>query len=49
MPDYKMLYYKLFSEVADEIERLKKIQCKLEEMVMDSDDNEDEGKYERGC
>lgn len=38
MPDYKMLYYKLFCAVSDEIEKLKKIQCELEELVMDSDD-----------
>ena len=40
MPDYKMLYYKLFCAVADEIENLKRIQSELEEMVINSDDEE---------
>lgn len=32
MADYKEMYYKLFNEVTDIIEKLKEIQCKMEEM-----------------
>lgn len=32
MADYKEMYYQLFNEVSDVIEKLKEIQCKMEEM-----------------
>ena len=38
MIDYKMLYYKLYSTVSDEIENLQKIQCELEEILIESED-----------
>ena len=48
MADYKMLYYKLYSAVSDEIENLQKIQCELEELVIESEDeceNEENNAY----
>ena len=35
MPDYKKLYHKLFNEITDTIENLKKIQEDAEEMYLD--------------
>ena len=35
--DYKELYYQLFNEITDVIEKLKEIQCKMEELHIDSD------------
>ena len=32
MTDYKELYYQLFNEVTDVIEKLKEIQCKMEDL-----------------
>ena len=50
MPDYKELYFKLFCAVSDEIENLKKIQCELEEIIMESEDNWDaEESHKREC
>ena len=31
MPDYKELYFQLFNEISNIIERLKEIQCEMEE------------------
>ena len=38
MADYKDLYYQLFNEVTDVIERLKEFQCKAEEMYIESNE-----------
>ena len=41
MTDYKDLYYQLFNEVTDVIEKLKEIQCKMEELHAESIINDD--------
>ncbi len=40
MPDYKKLYFKLFNEITDTIEKLKKAQEDAEEMYLDICENE---------
>ena len=40
MPDYKKLYFKLFNEITDTIEKLKKAQVDTEEMYLDICENE---------
>ena len=37
MPDYKDMYYRLFNELTDVIEKLKEIQSQAEEMYISSD------------
>ena len=39
MPDYKELYFELFNKLTDVIEELKEIQIKMEEKVIE--ENED--------
>ncbi len=41
MPDYKAMYYKLFNDVSDFIEKLKKIQIDAEEFYLESTDDEE--------
>lgn len=41
MADYKELYFKLFNEVTDIIEKLKQIQCEAEEMYVETYINSD--------
>lgn len=36
--DYKELYYQLFNEITDVIEKLKEIQCKMEELHISSEE-----------
>lgn len=36
MPNYKDMYYSLFNELTDVIEKLKKIQLQAEEMYVNS-------------
>ena len=38
MADYKSMYYKLFNEVTDTIERLQKIQQECEQIFIDSEE-----------
>lgn len=38
MADFKEMYYQLFNEVTDIIERLKEIQCKMEDMHFESEE-----------
>ena len=38
MADYKDMYYQLFNEVTDVIEKLKEIQRKMEELHAESDE-----------
>ena len=42
MQDYKEMYYKLFSKVADVVEDLKEFQCQMEEMYVNSDNEKGE-------
>ena len=42
MADYKKLYFKLFNGITDEIERLKELQLKCEELYINMPDDEDE-------
>lgn len=42
MADYKEMYYQLFNEITDVIEKLKEIQCKMEEMYAETDEKSDE-------
>ena len=35
MPDYEKLYYKLFNEITETIDKLKKVQEDAEEMYLD--------------
>ncbi len=42
MADYKKMYFELFNKITDVIEELKEIQCKTEEIYMDTDFEEDE-------
>ena len=42
MADYKEMYYQLFNEITDVIEKLKEIQCKMEEMYAETDGKSDE-------
>lgn len=46
MPSYKDLYYSLFNELSDVIEKLKEIQSKAEDMYVNSDIDNDKGKEE---
>jgi hypothetical protein len=51
MPNYKKLYFKLFNEITDTIEKLKKVQECTEEMYLEmcekeSPNGEDLEKYE---
>lgn len=39
MPDYKKLYFKVFCAVSDEIENLKKIQCEIEDLIINCEDD----------
>ena len=39
MADYKSMYYKLFNEVTDTIERLQKIQQECEELFIKSEED----------
>ena len=39
MPDYKELYFELFNKLTDVIEELKEIQIKMEEKVIEENDN----------
>jgi len=39
MADYKSMYYKLFNEVTDTIERLQKIQQECEELYIKSEED----------
>ena len=41
MADYKEMYFQLFNELTDIIEKLKEIQCKAEEMYMETDTKSD--------
>lgn len=38
MADYKELYFKLFNEVTDIIERLKEVQCEMEDRCIEEDE-----------
>ena len=38
MADYKELYFKLFNEVTDIIERLKEVQCEMEDRWIEEDE-----------
>ena len=40
MADYKKMYYELFNELTDIIEKLKEIQCKTEEMHAETEEAE---------
>ena len=40
MSNYKEMYYQLFNELTDVIEKLKEIQCKMEEIHADAEDDE---------
>ena len=42
MADYKEMYYKLFNEVSDVIEKLKEIQCKMEEMYTEASEKSEQ-------
>ena len=42
MPDYKAMYYKLFSTYTDIIEMLKKAQQEAEEIYINSEEDEEE-------
>jgi len=39
MPNYEEMYYTLFNKVTDIIEELKEIQCKMEEMCNNNEEN----------
>lgn len=39
MPDYKELYFELFNKLTDVIEELKEIQIKMEEKVIEENDD----------
>ena len=41
MANYKEMYFQLFNEVSDIIEKLKEIQCKAEEMYTETDTSSD--------
>ena len=41
MQDYKEMYYKLFSKVADVVEDLKEFQCQMEEMYVNNDTSDE--------
>ena len=38
MPDYKEMYFTLFNKLTDVIEELKELQCKMEEMHMEDEE-----------
>ena len=40
MHDYKEMYFRLFNEITDVIERLKQIQCDMEGKYSKSEDDE---------
>ena len=42
MPDYKKMYYTLFNKITDVIEELKEVQCEVEELYIESCEEEDE-------
>ncbi len=42
MADYKKMYFELFNKITDVIDELKAVQCKTEEIYMDTDFEEDE-------
>ena len=42
MEDYKKMYYELFNEVTDVIEKLKEIQLNAEERYISADGGEEE-------
>ena len=42
MPDYQKLYHKLFNDITDIIETLKKSQQEAEELYLESCEEEDE-------
>ena len=42
MPDYKAMYYKLFNTYADIIEILQKAHQEVEEMYINSEDDDEE-------